>query len=104
MLDCCLSLKSQYYRLGVALKVHRQQLDSIHDSLSENPQDALSSVLLAWLQQKYNVKRFGQPTWRMLVEAVDSPAGGNDHTLAKEIASSHSGQYSIPTDNTTMEE
>ena len=84
-----MSLKSQYYELGVALKVHRQELDSIHSSLGENPQKALSSVLLAWLQQKYNVQRFGQPTWRMLVEAVDSPAGGNNHALAQKIASNH---------------
>ena len=52
-------------------------------------EQALSDILELWLQQKYNVERFGPPTWRMLVEAVDRKAGGNNHDLAKEIASDH---------------
>ena len=44
---------------------------------------------VTWLQGSYNVQKFGPPTWRMLVKAVDSPAGGNDHNLAKKIASNH---------------
>ena len=35
------------------------------------------------------MERFGPPTWRILVEAVDRKAGGNNHDLAKEIASDH---------------
>ena len=46
-------------------------------------------VLLLWLLQKYKVEKFGPPTWRMLVEAVDKKTGGNNHELAKEIASNH---------------
>ena len=55
----------------------------------EDPSRALSKVVEMWLQQQYNVQRHGPPTWQMLVKAVDSPAGGNDHTLAKKIASKH---------------
>jgi hypothetical protein len=50
---------------------------------------ALKDVLLLWLNQEYKVERFGPPTWRMLVEAVDKKTGGNNHELAKEIASNH---------------
>ena len=28
----------------------------------------------------------GPPTWRRLVEAVDNPAGGSNHSLAERIA------------------
>lgn len=52
---------------------------------------ALTEVVLAWLRQKYNTARFGVPTWRKLVEAIDSEAGGNNHTLAKKIAAHHPG-------------
>ena len=55
----------------------------------EDSSRALSKVVEIWLQQQYNVQRHGPPTWQMLVKAVDSPAGGNDHTLAREIASKH---------------
>ena len=48
-----------------------------------------TEVLLAWLRHRYKVDRHGLPTWRRLVEAVDSPSGGNNHALAKAIASQH---------------
>ena len=51
--------------------------------------DALEDVLLLWLNREYDVKKHGPPTWRMLVEAVDRKSGGDNHELAKEIASNH---------------
>ena len=40
----------------------------------------------------YNqVKRFGKPTWRRLVEAVEDPVGGNNYALALKIAADHPG-------------
>ena len=51
--------------------------------------DALEDVLLLWLNQEYDVKKHGAPTWRMLVEAVDKKSGGDNHELAKQIASNH---------------
>ena len=35
------------------------------------------------------VERFGKPTWRRLVEAVQDPAGGNNLALAQKIAQDH---------------
>ena len=35
------------------------------------------------------VERFGKPTWRRLVEAVEDPVGGNDPALALTIARDH---------------
>ena len=52
-------------------------------------EQAFSDTLELWLKQKYKVERFGPPTWRMSVEAVDRKTGGNNHDLAKEIASDH---------------
>lgn len=46
-------------------------------------------VLTVWLKQEYKVEKYGFPTWRKIVEAVDSPAGGGNHALAKAIASKH---------------
>ena len=49
----------------------------------------------------YNqVKRFGKPTWRRLVEAVEDPVGGNDSALALKIAAKHLGMQ--PYSNTGM--
>ena len=35
------------------------------------------------------MKRFGEPTWQRLVEAVGDPAGGGNTALAREIARRH---------------
>ena len=51
-------------------------------------------VLRKWLQKSYNYQRWGCPTWRMLVEAVGDPAGGNNLALAETIAKKHLGMYS----------
>jgi len=44
------------------------------------------------------VERFGKPTWRRLVKAVEDPAGGNNCALAQKIAAEHPGMQ--PSSNT----
>lgn len=38
------------------------------------------------------VKQFGKPTWRKLVEAVENKSGGNHPALAEIIAKKHLGK------------
>ena len=56
-----------------------------------NPHNCLRAVVVKWLQKGYNYQRFGSPTWRMLVNAVSDPAGGNNCALAETIAKKHPG-------------
>ena len=42
-----------------------------------------------WLEKNYNVKKFGPPTWKSLVDAAGHPAGGANMALAEKIAKSH---------------
>ena len=85
------SIKSLYFSLGRSLRLEIDDLKKVREAYSSESDDesALTDVLLLWLHQKYNVERFGQPTWKMLVEAVNKKTGGNDHDLAKKIASHH---------------
>ena len=46
-------------------------------------------MLTEWLKKNYNVKKFGEPTWQMLVKTVGSRAGGGNNALAEKIATSH---------------
>ena len=41
------------------------------------------------------MKRFGEPTWVKLVEAVSDSAGGGNPSLAMEIARRHGGMSMI---------
>ena len=91
--DICIELvtiRASYYQLGVFLGLPPSELDAIR---KEHPQvdQAFNDVILRWLRQRYNIARFGHPTWRRLVEAVNSPVGANNPALALEIAAKHPG-------------
>ena len=80
------SIKYNYYQLGVALGLPAAELDSIRAVSYHNVDQACCAVLLVWLKQRYDVGRHGPPTWRRLVEAVDS---SSNPALAVAIASRH---------------
>ena len=52
-------------------------------------------MVTEWLKRNYNVKKFGEPTWQWLVEAVGDPAGGANTALAREIATKHKDESGI---------
>ena len=64
-------------------------MDAIQRAFRQDIPQAFTEVLKVFLKHRYNVEKYGPPTWRKLVEAVDSPAGGNNHALAKKIAEHH---------------
>ena len=68
----------------------RSKIEAAHRG---NPHGCLQAVVVKWLQKGYNYRRFGPPTWRMLVEAVGDPAGGNNIALAETIAKKHPGKF-----------
>ena len=64
-------------------------MDAVQKAFRQDIPQAFTEVLKVFLNHRYNVEKYGPPTWRKLVEAVDSPAGGNNHALAKKIAKDH---------------
>ena len=98
ILEALLPIKSVYLALGRCLRLKAADLKSIQaaNPSESDSEQALTDTLELWLQQKYNVEKFGRPTWRILVEAVDRKVGGNNPELAKSIAAEHpSGTYAI---------
>ena len=88
VLEAVLPIKSVYFSLGQCLGLPTAVLESIREEKSDTKQ-ALTVTLMLWLRQQYDSGRFGRPTWRMLVKAVNQEAGGNNNELAKKIASNH---------------
>ena len=84
-----MSITAEYYKLGLGLRLKLGELQTIRKSCGQDFHQAFIDVLQAWLKQQYNVAKYGPPTWRMLVRAVDSPAGGNNPALALAIAGNH---------------
>ena len=76
-----------------ALRLLPSDQSAIEAAHPGNPHKCLQAVVVKWLQKSYNYQKFGSPTWRMLVEAVGDPAGGNNVTLAETIAKKHPGMH-----------
>ena len=76
----------RYYEVGTQL--HLNGLNEIRTRSTTNT-IAMTSVIEEWLKKNYNTTRFGVPTWKMLVEVVAHPNGGNNNFLAERIASEH---------------
>ena len=83
------SIQSNYYQFGIELGLPPREMDAVQKAFRQDIPQAFTEVLKIFLKHRYNVEKYGPPTWRKLVEAVDSPAGGNNHALAKKIAKDH---------------
>ena len=83
--DC----RAKWRNLCLALRVSSSNLSTIDEKRRGDPDTCLQDGLSLWLQGHYNTDTHGPPTWRMLVEAVYRKSGGDDHELAKQIASNH---------------
>ena len=80
--------EARCYAIGTHLKLKPSQLETIKREAADF-EDALRMIIMYWLQRKYNVKKFGPPTWQALVDAIQAPNGGKNTALAEEIAKKH---------------
>ena len=90
--SCVSPLCSKWFQLSLALGLPPSLLSFIEKDQPDDMQACFRSSLLNWLQRNYNIEKHGLPTWRRLVEAVDSELGGNDQALASKIAKEHKSQ------------
>ena len=79
-----LDIAAVWRDIGLALRMRNPELDVIRESHPQSPKDCLKAVLSGWLQGRNR-----PPTWGALCEAVAEPAGGNNRTLAEQIAHNH---------------
>ena len=84
-------LAGRWSSMCLALRLRPSDRSKIAAAHPRDPERCLEAVIVQWLQKGYNYQRYGNPAWRILVEAVSDPAGGNDNALAETIAKNHSG-------------
>ena len=77
--------------IGIGLGIGSGRLGAIQTDNPGNSRECLSEMLSCWLNRSYNVERFGEPTWRAVVQVVAHPAAGDNCALALNIAKQHSG-------------
>ena len=85
-------MAAKYHGIGMSLGLSANELETIRHKFYYDPKLAMGEVISTWLRQSYDVERHGLPSWRRVVEAVDSGAGGCNYVLAKKIASKHQGK------------
>lgn len=82
--------QARCYNTATWLKLRPSLVETIEKETPDHAQ-AMKKIITNWLQGNYNVKKFGHPTWKVLVEAVAAPNGGNNSALARKIAECHQG-------------
>ena len=91
MYDAVFDSRKKWFDLCLALRVSVDELAAIDLNHHGDPSACLRQGLTHWLQGHYDVKKYGPPTWRLLVDAVANSAGGDDYALAWEIKRCHEG-------------
>ena len=74
-----------YYILGLMLHLPVGQVAAIHHNHCHDCRMAFEKILYQWLNMNYNYKRFGCPSWRLIVEAIHTV----DCEMAARIARNH---------------
>ena len=82
-------ISANWRSIGMALRLKPDTLDGIDKLSGKGPNNCMIMMVTEWLKRKYNVKRFGGPTWQALVKAVAHPTGGANMALARDIARKH---------------
>ncbi|CAI8051514.1 hypothetical protein GBAR_LOCUS28198 [Geodia barretti] len=70
----------KWKKVGLALRLHPNLLRRI-EAKKNDVEDNVSDVCEEWLKKSYDTESFGDPSWKLLVDAVAHPAGGKDVPL-----------------------
>ena len=81
------SCKANWEDIGLGLHLKSSKLSEIKMSHPGDLNGCLRDTVQEWLKKNYNTAKFGEPSWRMIVEGVAEV----DNGLAQRIAGKHSG-------------
>ena len=82
----------KWYNLGLALGLSPSTLENIKMRGQTDVLDLLTSMIVEWLKMNHDTNKFGQPTWRRIVEAVRDKTGGGNPALANALARKYSSK------------
>jgi hypothetical protein len=85
-----LDISPRWKKFGGALNIDVRVLGRIAAEKRDDPGECLRETLLEFLKMNYDTKAHGQPSWRLIVQAVAHRNGGNDKEVALDIARNHS--------------
>ena len=83
---------AQWEGIWLALTLSVNDLDTTRARCSNDPERGLRATVQKWLNKNYDHEKHGNPSWKMLAEAVAHKCGGNNKALAEGITRRHGKQ------------
>ena len=80
---------SKWKLVGTGFGLRSSKLKEIEKAHPNDLTSCLLESITTWSERNYNTKKFGEPTWRRVVEVVNDPAFGANPSLARTIIASH---------------
>ena len=85
----CSSLAPHWEELCAFFCLPLGTSDAIKEKYPNKELSCLNEALKLWIIQKYKTKKYGPPTWKMLLNAI----GKIDENLFRKLAKEHQGRY-----------
>ena len=82
--------KAKYNQIAIYFGLPPSKVEEIRGNHPGDNASVLNDVIVSWVRQEYDVRKFGYPCWRKVVEAA---IGAEIKLQAKKIAESHPGEY-----------
>ena len=89
VLKALIEVLSEWKPIGIGFGLKSSKLEEIEGTHHNNLKKCLIDVITNWLRKNYDTVKFGEPSWRKVVEIVADPAAGDNVVLAKAIAEKH---------------
>jgi hypothetical protein len=75
--------------IWLALRLPFGDCHTTRNDCNGNADRCLRATVEKWLNRNYNTDKHGKPSWKMLVQAVADPCGGDHKAHAEQIAQKH---------------
>ena len=82
-------MAAKWEQIGAFLGLPPSLIASIRGNHPSDNTGCWNDALLQWVQQKYNIQKFGEPSWKSLLKAVAKV----DKLQFKKLATDHQGKY-----------
>ena len=79
----------RWMAIGVFLGLKHSHLQLAAD----DEDDKARYIAQKYVKKEFMIEKFGEPTWKRVVEAIGSRAGGDNPSHAEEIAKKHLGKH-----------
>ncbi len=81
------SVSAKWKHIAIILGLPYNDLQKLHQN--GDVEEFTHSVVEKWLSRDFDFSTFGMPSWKRLVEAIGSKAGGDNARHAHQIAKEH---------------